>query len=365
MLEKHDEAREEPGRRQGIGGLSAVIALLLAGVAVIGLVSVLRVDNWGDRGSGLSERFEFTLDGVTAIDPELVAYAETGRVSIPLRSVQAIAAVPEGGFLVAGDGAIQGFQADGSPSLRIAVAGEPTCVAVAGDDHSHPGRIYAGLGTRVAVYAPDGEAVDSWSEGLDEESVLTSLAVFEDSVLAADAGNRVVVRWDSTGRLVTVIGRPDPDRNIGGFVIPSRHFDLAVHRDGILRVANPGARRIEAYTLDGDSLGHWGEASSGIEGFFGCCNPSHFTMLADGRFVTVEKGIPRVKVYSAEGEFQSVVATPHQLSPRLVAGRAVRDDHTLAVFGVAADAAGRVLLLDPGQRSVRIFEPTGVSDDDL
>jgi hypothetical protein len=77
--------------------------------------------------------------------------------------------------------------------------------------------------------------------------------------------------------------------------------------------STPGARRIEAFTLDGDLLGHWGEASSRIEGFFGCCNPSHLAVLADGRFVTSEKGVPRVKIYSAQGEFESVIAAPRIL----------------------------------------------------
>ena len=34
--------------------------------------------------------------------------------------------------------------------------------------------------------------------------------------------------------------------------------------------------------------------------FFGCCNPAQLAVLPDGRFVTAEKGIPRVKIYSRE-----------------------------------------------------------------
>ena len=359
-----DAMRQDPPLRAGDGRLTLTVGVLLAAAAIVGLVAVLRVDNWGDRGSGLSERFEFTLAGVAEVDPDLVVYAETARIAVPLGSVRAIATDDAGLFFIAGDRAIQGFQPDGTPAMRIDVPGEPASIAVAGDGDSYPGRIYAGIGARVQVYAADGEAIDTWSEGLDEDSLLTSLAVFEDSVLAADAGNRVVVRWDADGRLITVIGRPDPDRNVQGFILPGGDFAVAVHRDAIVRVTNPGARRIEAYTLDGEFLAHWGHASPAIDGFFGCCNPSHLAMLADGRFVTAEKGIPRVKVYSPEGEFESVVATPRQLSPRLVSGRAVRDQQTQAVRGVVADTAGRVLVLDAHQRSVRIFERKGALDDE-
>ena len=62
-------------------------------------------------------------------------------------------------------------------------------------------------------------------------------------------------------------------------------------------------------------------------------------MLPDGRFVTAEKGIPRIKVYSPRGEFECVVAGPKQM-------KAVAAD-------LAADRRGRILALDPsnGQRA--------------
>jgi hypothetical protein len=35
----------------------------------------------------------------------------------------------------------------------------------------------------------------------------------------------------------------------------------------------------------------------------------------------------------------------------------IRDDHSAGTFDVAADDSGRVLVLDPNTRQVRIFEP--------
>ena len=69
-------------------------------------------------------------------------------------------------------------------------------------------------------------------------------------------------------------------------------------------MANPGARRLECYTFNGDLESIWGNTSSQIDGFFGCCNPVHFAIFSDGRFVTSEKGIPRVKTYRENGDFE-------------------------------------------------------------
>jgi hypothetical protein len=333
--------------------------VVVVGIALVAAFAVFRVDTWGERGSGLSPRFEFDNSDALAVDPDLVSHAETARVPVGMQAVQAIAVAADGRFLVAGDRAVQIFQPDGTVSQAIAVSGEPRCLAVAGEDHDFPGRIYVGLTSRVEVFDAAGQSLGIWAEGLDDRSVLTSLAVFEDNVFAADAGNRVVLRWDAAGQLLGKIGQRDEQRGIGGFVIPSQYFDIVVPDDGVLRVVNPGARRIEAFTVDGSPLGHWGEASARIEGFFGCCNPSHLAVLADGRFVTSEKGIPRVKIYSAQGEFESVIAAPRDLVQGLSGGQEIRDDHSPGPFDVAADGAGRVLVLDPVARQVRIFEPRG------
>ena len=80
-----------------------------------------------------------------------------------------------------------------------------------------------------------------------------------------------------------------------------------------------------------------------MEQFLGCCNPSDFALLSDGRIVTAEKGVPRVKVFKDDGHFQSVVATPDSFGDNR------------AGLHLAADADGRVLVLEPGTNSIRIF----------
>jgi hypothetical protein len=89
-----------------------------------------------------------------------------------------------------------------------------------------------------------------------------------------------------------------------------------------------------------------------IEGFCGCCNPTHLAARADGAWVTAEKGIPRVKLYAREGRLLGVVAAPDQFAE----GRVVAD--------LAVDDAGRVLVLEKGAARIRVFsELTGAADE--
>jgi len=210
----------------------------------------------------------------------------------------------------------------------------------------------------VEVYGGQGKRLTTW-QSLGTDAVLTSIAVSRNDVFVADAGNRVVIHYDTAGNMVNLIGKKDKDKNIEGFVVPSPYFDLAIGRDGLLRVVNPGRHRIEAYTYDGDLEFWWGKFSANVEGFAGCCNPVNFAVLGDDSFVTCEKGLIRVKIYDAEGNFAGVVAGPEQL----VKGRSVRICYIPAEceaggFDVAVDSAGRIFVLDTMKNVVRIFSKT-------
>jgi glucose/arabinose dehydrogenase len=114
-------------------------------------------------------------------------------------------------------------------------------------------------------------------------------------------------------------------------------------------------RQIMTVSYAGDLGDVWGSAGSQLADFFGCCNPAHLAMLPDGRFVTSEKGIPRVKIYSSQGKFESVVAGPEQLTVHSLQVVDPREDADKRVFDIAADSQGRVLVLDPQNRSVRVY----------
>ena len=92
------------------------------------------------------------------------------------------------------------------------------------------------------------------------------------------------------------------------------------------------------------SQASWGQSSARIEDFHGDGNPCHLARMTDGRLVTSEKGRHRIKVYSSGGVFLGLVAGTKQL------GEGARG------MDVATDGEGRVLVLDPRDRSVRVFE---------
>jgi hypothetical protein len=193
-------------------------------------------------------------------------------------------------------------------------------------------------------------------ESLGERALLTGLAVKDDDVFVADAGNRIVLHYDSEGTLINKIGEKDERRNIPGFFIPTPYFDLTIAPDGLLRVVNPGNHKIEAYTYDGDLELSWGKFSGTIEGFCGCCNPVSIAILPDESFVTVEKGLIRAKIYDPYGQFVGVVAGPDELG---VAGPVkicqFPEQCQCGGFDVAVDAKGRIFVLDTIKNVVRVF----------
>lgn len=330
-----------------------IVGIVIAGAMVLAIASVLLDDVTGEQGSGLSRAYDLDIRKLAQFDPNLIAYEEIGLpITTGLYKSRELALDSEGQFYVVGDTTLNVLSRTGNLAKAIELGGQGRCVALSRDD-----KIYIGLTDHVEVYDLDGQRLASW-EPLGERAFLTSIVVSGDNVLVADAGNAIVLRYDTAGRLLRRIGEKDPDRNIPGFFIPGPNFDLAMADDGLLRAANPGESRIEAYTLDGDLEFHWGRLGNDLEGFCGCCNPVNFAMLPDGGYVTAEKGLIRVKTYNADGTFRCVVAGPDDL----VAGGANHvfesaEDARAGGFDVAVDAQGRIYVLDTIKNVIRSFAP--------
>ena len=338
-------------KRLGSVDIKIFVGVLL-GLSVIGaIVAVVRLDTTGKKGSGLGKEYEYDVKELTRIDPNLILYEELAEaIKTDFANTHGIAVDLKGSVYVAGDKAIRIFARSGKQLSEIKLDDMPRCLTVTAD-----GMIYAGMKDHVEVYDAQGKQQASW-ESLGQNAVLTSIVVSKDNVFVADAGHRIVIRYDTAGKVINEIGKRDTFRNIPGFVVPSPYFDLAVPRDGLLRVVNPGRLRIEAYTFDGDLEFWWGEPSATVQGFCGCCNPVNFAILEDESFVTCEKGLIRVKIYDPEGAFVGVVAGPEQL----VEGDTARIGETAYEgktdgFDVAVDASGRIFVLDTIKNVIRIF----------
>jgi len=332
------------------GGGHIVVALVIAAVAAV-VVAILLFDATGKKGSGLSEAYAYDLSRLARIDPNLVLYTPAGpAIHTGFSQSRAIALDGTGRIYVAGDKAIRVFSSDRTPGTMMGLSGEPRCLAI-----SEEGTIYVGMKDHVEILDAQGRTVASW-EPLGDEAVLTSIARHGEAIFVADAGHRIVLHYDAAGTLVSHIGEKDPDRNIPGFMVPSPHFDLAVSRDGMLRIADPGRNRIDTFTSDGDLEFSWGERSVGIEGFCGCCNPVSFALLPDGGFVTAEKGLVRVKVYNSDGGFVGVVAGPDRFAGgKLMKVCETPEECQGTALDVAAGTDGRIYVLDPADSTVRVF----------
>lgn len=337
-------------RRTGITNIEILVGVLVALAIVVAVVALVKLDVTGEKGSGLGTEFIYDIEDLAKIDPNLILYEETGAIGTGFKVARGIAVGFDGHVYVAGDKSIRVVFGSHRLPDDIKLADMPRCLTVTDD-----GKIYVGMTEHVEVYDGRGKRLAAW-QSLGDDAVLTSIAVSKSDVFVADAGNRIVIHYDTAGKLINRIGAKDEDKHIPGFVVPSPYFDLAVARDGLLRVTNPGNHRIEAYTFDGYLEFSWGRFSSNVEGFCGCCNPVNFAILDDESFVTCEKGLIRVKIYDPEGAFVGVVAGPEQL----VEGGTARIDEWASEgkaggFDVAVDAAGRIFVLDTIKNVVRIF----------
>ena len=340
---------------------STTTPLLIGAVVVLAVVAaavaVWTIQPHGERGSGLPDSFAYDVEQFIAVDPALIRWRETLSLPVGLEQPRSLAIGPEDRLWIAGDRAVLSFSMEGDRLGRIDLDAQPRRVAVAGDDHARSGRLYIVFERHVEVYRPDGEREEAWP-AFDPKAALTGIALGHEEVFLADAGRRIVLRCDLQGKVLNEIGRRDEERDIPGFIIPSPYFDLVLGPDGLLRVVNPGRHRIEYYTAEGhlEQPLIWGRPGVAIDGFCGCCNPAGIALLPDGRMVTAEKGIVRVKVYTEQGELQSVVAGPGDLAPAATALAETRTDYGLRAPVVAVDSRTRVLVLDPASSAVRFFE---------
>src|ERR1035437_7296387 len=158
--------------------------------------------------------------------------------------------------VIDGKGALRGIAVDGNGQLYAAGDSEikllglnvrwPTsrpayAVAVASD-----GAIYAGEPGQIEIFDGAGKLLHTWR---DERLLgrVTDIGVTKDSVLAGDAADRAIRRFDRGGKFLNNIGKDNP---VNGLLIPNGVVDFAVDAQGIIYAANPGKHRVEQYALD-------------------------------------------------------------------------------------------------------------------
>lgn len=327
-----DQKKEKSiARRKFVkNSLGTVAGITLTGIAGISLLKQ-------ESGRNQNNPFEYNIDNFKNIDKSLLTYKEEEPIKIDYKDYFSITIDTKDQLYVSVDKKILVFDKQNNQLFTFDIDESAYCL-----DSDYKGNLYLGMADHVEIYDKAGVKKDSWNS-LGTEAILTSIAVAEDYIYVADAGNLVVWKYDKLGKVMGEIGRKDEKKDLPGFVIPSPFFDVEIDPDGFLWAANTGRHSLENYTKDGGLRTSWGIPSMSIEGFAGCCNPSHFVILENGSFVTAEKGIVRIKVYNILGKLESVVAGPDEFTEGTV-------DLDLAI-----DSKQRIFTLDHKQKAVRIF----------
>ncbi|MDR0870568.1 MAG: hypothetical protein LBN39_07215 [Planctomycetaceae bacterium] len=264
------------------------------------------------------------------------------------------------------------FSPRGELLRTIPLESKPAAVVFGSPGQLFEGKIVVSHLNSITVYSPDGKLELSWDMP-NEKSAVFGLALSADSLYAADSGTKLVERFDGNGQLIQTIGEPTEGNKekpadaaaFDGFAVYKAPMTLAVSpKTGLLHVANPGKHKIEVFTPDGhwEQALSWGYASSDPIGFSGCCNPTAVMILDDGRIVTAEKSVIRVKIYRTNRRLDCFVAGPETLDrkplnvPQLSSFRlmAAHNDRCLSLGVVGGK---EIVVFDPILRVVRFFQP--------
>lgn len=261
---------------------------------------------------------------------------EEGRFDTGIQKLAGIAVDAKDRIYAAGVKGVKVFESSGKLAREIATPAPATCVALGSD-----GSIYVGHRGIVEGLDSEGRRQWAWGEGEKEGAqekkgrvYYTSLALDGAYLYAADAGSRSLKRFTIDGDFVD---------EIGGFEIPSPFFKCAADGKGKVFVANTGRFRIETYDRNCKLQEHWGRFGTDAQNFCGCCNPTSFAIFPDGKVVTTEKGIPRLKVYGAD--HQLIAYLGKEAFPEGVAG-----------MDVVIDSKSRIVLSEPKKGEIRIYK---------
>jgi len=321
------------------------------GVFGAGLLALGGSSGFAAQSGSQPNPFAFDLGKVSQTDPKLIWYEEIRRFASRTPEPRRITIGPDGNLYIAGGQQLTVLSPAGDPVKDFALGGPAGCVGVTGD-----GTLYAGVRDHVEVLDKNGSKLNAW-EAAGAKAWFTAIALGENEVYVADAGSRVVLRYDKSGKLLKKIGEKNKETSVPGLIVPSPYLDVELSKDGLLRVNNPGRHRVEIYTTEGELELAWGRPSAAIDGFCGCCNPVSIAALPGGGCVTCEKGVPRVKVYSDQGTFECVVAGAEAFPENMKAGAARRtSDGMMGGLDAAVDKQGRIFSLDLAESTIRVMQ---------
>ncbi len=305
---------------------------------LLGIVAVL-FGLWGIVLWKIAPKSTTALDAFQAIrtvPAKWLTWKVVASYPLPSSGVNDITVDGKGRIYAACDKGLLIFTRKTQQPSVIPTTEPPMCVALRDD------KIYMGVGNHIEVLSRYANQIVNWGPPAINAQII-NLAANKSYIYAADAGNKLVWKYDIRGKIVGTIGRTDPAKDIKGFILPSPHLDIAIQRNGNLYVNNPGRHKVETFTPNGRLISSFGGGGNSIDKFCGCCNPIRIALLPSGDIVTSEKGLPRVKVLKPNGSLDSVILGPKAFSQNT-------DD-----IPIAADAEGNVYIANNYTKQLNVY----------
>ncbi len=312
--------------------ITLIVAIaIVAGIVLFDSLST-RIDKRPDNP------YEYNIDEFKVVDENLISYREARQIAIETGQPKALTWF-QGNLYLLTESHLQILTPEGKEILKKTIDQNPQAIVIHND-----ATILIAYERHLTAYNPDGKEILR-SESLSDESLFSSLAISESMIYVANAGKKEVVVFDENLGYVRSFKGESGVSALHGFILPSLHFHMAVNSNDEIWVVNPGMHRIQNYAASGRLRGDWGKPGFTLEGFSGCCNPTYFAFMSDGRFITTEKGMVRVKIYKESGELESVVAAPDKFP------------NSETAPAIAVDDNDNVWLLDFDMKMLRFFKP--------
>lgn len=285
-----------------------------------------------------SNPYQYDIEQFKRVDLNLITYQEQAPIPCNPVTPKAVAVTSQDEVIVAAQDSI--FFLSNENKVNHLFTTDKAIAAIAALTMDV---ILVAFKEQVVQFNAKGEIRQTWPT-LGENAFITSLAVNQTHVAVADYGNKQCWLFNRQGRLKQMITfEVNHHHGSGGFKIPSPYFDVHFGQDGTIWCTHPGMHRIENYSLTGQRLSSWGRFGMDTAGFSGCCNPTHFAILPSGHFITVEKGLVRIKEYTRQGVLQGVVAAPEQFQEGLTG------------VDLAVNSQGTVYSVDRLKKQIRVF----------
>jgi hypothetical protein len=283
-------------------------------------------------------RYRYNVEKLKQIDTTLICYKLINSINSDSDSIHAITILKDEEIIVAGKNKVQFFKKNGKKITEFKIQNEATAIAT-----DEKNQILVASKKNIKIYNIKGKLTKNINN-FNDKTYLTSILAENENIFVADAGNKIIYKLDYQGNIIQEIGKKT--EKFSGFIIPSPYFDIQKGREGQLWAVNTGRHELIAFNSEGEVFSSWKKTSMGVEGFSGCCNPSHISILSNGDFVTSEKGMERIKIHSSNGDFKC-----------LVAAYPFFEKNTKGI-DLVIDTDDRIYAIDTKKQKILIFEST-------